>query len=444
MSSPRPLAAAADGRPAERRHRLLCRGCGAVLHDDGRILTCPGDPRAVLLQTVYPARQLQPTARSTGLFRYASWLPVAGAAPDAGPRTAIYRSRGLARAAGLDELWIALNGAAPDRGATLPTGTFKDLEAAAVLARLGPDNRARTLVLASAGNTAAAFARACSDVGQRCVLVVPRAGLADLRFAGERQPWVRVVSLVGGADYTDAIGVADRVTAAAGDRCVAAGGAVNVARRDGVGTTVLAAAETIGRLPDVYVQAVGSGAGGIAAHEAAERLTGDGRFGTGRLRLLLSQNAPYAPMVDAWRAGSGQCHAGPDARGRIARIGAQVLSSRRPAYSPVGGVRDVLTGGGGTMLAVSNAAAAAARVLVEETEEVDIDPAAAVAAASLLTAAREGGVRRDAAVLLHLTGAGRSSLERSGRLPVPRPDLELARADLDGPAALDRLLELTA
>jgi hypothetical protein len=47
-------------------------------------------------------------------------------------------------------------------------------------------------------------------------------------------------------------------------------------------------------------------------------------------------------------------------------------------------------------------------------------------------------------VLLNLTGAGRGLLERSGRLPRPRPDLEIARADLDGPAALDRVLELLA
>jgi cysteate synthase len=93
---------------------------------------------------------------------------------------------------------------------------------------------------------------------------------------------------------------------------------------------------------------------------------------------------------------------------------------------------------------VSNAEAAAARVLVEETEGFDIDPAAAVAVASLLSAARAGTVARESSVLLNLTGAGRGLLERSGRLPRPRPDLEIARADLDGPAALDRVLELLA
>jgi cysteate synthase len=337
-----------------------------------------------------------------------------------------------------------VNGHVPDRGATSPTGTFKDLEACAVLARLGPAHRRRPLVLASAGNTAAAFARACADVGQRCLLIVPRSGLADVRFAGDRPPCVTVVSVTGGADYTDAIALAERVTADPAGGCIAAGGAANVARRDGVGTTVLAAAERIGRIPDVYVQAVGSGAGGIAAHEAALRLAGDGRFGGGPLRLLLSQNRPFTPMVEAWRTRRRDVDCGPDARGRIRRVGAPVLSSRRPAYSVVGGVHDALVASGGDMVGVSNADAAAARLLVEEAEGFDIDPAAAVATASLLSAVRHGIVPSRSEVLLHLTGAGRGLLERSARRTSPGADLEIAGADLDGARALDRVLALVA
>ena len=444
MSVPRAAAASLHVAEELRLHRLCCPACGAVLEDDGRVLACPVAHAPALLRTVYPSRRLEPDERAVGLFRYRCWLPVAGAAPRSGPRTAVYRSRRLARAVGLERLWIAVNGHVPDRGATLPSGTFKDLEARTVLARLGARDRHRPLVLASAGNTAAAFARACADLGQRCLLIVPRSGLADLRFAGDRPPWVGIVSLVGGADYTDAIDLADRVTADPGAGCIAAGGAANVARRDGVGTTVLAAAERIGRIPDVYVQAVGSGAGAIAAHEAAVRLTGDGRFGEEPPRLLLSQNRPYAPMVDAWGARGTDVDCGGDARGRIRRIGAQVLSSRRPAYSVIGGVRDVLAASGGDMLAVSNADAVAASLLVEEMEGFDIDPAAAVAAASLFPAVRDGVIPRRAAVLLNLTGAGRGLLDRSGCLPRPRPDLELGRADLDGPVALERVLELLA
>ncbi len=52
-----------------------------------------------------------------------------------------------------------------------------------------------------------------------------------------------------------------------------------MARRDGMGTTVLSATTFIGRIPDYYFQAIGSGTGAIAAWEANLRFLQDGRFG---------------------------------------------------------------------------------------------------------------------------------------------------------------------
>src|ERR1700722_4219135 len=78
-----------------------------------------------------------------------------------GARPGSYRSQALADRLGLSDLWIAFNGWWPERGATVPTGTFKDLEAFAVLGRF-PSHERRPLVVASAGNTAAAFADACT------------------------------------------------------------------------------------------------------------------------------------------------------------------------------------------------------------------------------------------------------------------------------------------
>ncbi len=84
----------------------------------------------------------------------------------------MYRSPALSRIVGLPNLWISFNGYWPERGAMFPTATFKDLEAEAVLARL-PANFDGVLIVASAGNTAAAFARACGNWQQRCLIVVP-------------------------------------------------------------------------------------------------------------------------------------------------------------------------------------------------------------------------------------------------------------------------------
>ncbi|MFD0350545.1 hypothetical protein ACFQ0M_40055 [Kitasatospora aburaviensis] len=99
----------------------------------------------------------------SGPFRYRCWLPTAGRALPEGSGGATYRAERLGRALGLTDLWVAFSGYWPERGAALATGSFKELEAQAVLARL--PERPPVLVVASAGNTAAAFLRACSQQG---------------------------------------------------------------------------------------------------------------------------------------------------------------------------------------------------------------------------------------------------------------------------------------
>ena len=96
-----------------------------------------------------------------------------------------------------------------------------------------------------------------------------------------------------GGDYFDAINLSNMVLAS--DKFLAEGGAKNIARRDGMGTTVLSATTHIGRIPDFYFQAVGSGTGAIAAWEANLRLIEDGRFGSHKMKLMCSrQNAREA------------------------------------------------------------------------------------------------------------------------------------------------------
>lgn len=114
-------------------------------------------------------------------------------------------------------------------------------------------------------------------------------------FSRPLDPRVKVVTVSGFSDYYDAIRLAEHI--AQHETCFNEGGVKNVGRRDGIGTTMLNAAETIGRLPDYYFQAIGSGTGGIAVHEAARRLVVDGRFGGTLPRLMLSQNVPFASLA---------------------------------------------------------------------------------------------------------------------------------------------------
>ncbi len=411
---------------------MRCSACSATYVDDGTRLVCDRPHGPSILVTEYRARHLAPDPTATGLFRYRCWLPcsrqLAGAAG-----SVTYRSQNLGRRLGLTNLWVAFNGWWPERGARLKTGTFKELEAWAVLGRL--DRRSSdVLVVASAGNTAAAFARACALVGVPCLLVVPESGLESLGLVRCSHPGVKVVVLEAPADYTDAIEVAGRVAAL--DGFLAEGGTLNVGRRDGLGTVLLQAVETMGCLPELYFQAVGSGAGAIAVDEAARRLLADGRFGTARPKLMLSQNEPFAPMAAAWRLGRRNLAPCPaNARELVSRMAAPVLSNRRPVYSVAGGVFDAVTDSGGDMSSVTNDEVRAAQRLFEEAEGVDIHPAGGVALASLRAAVCEGRVGRDSLVLLNMTGGGVERRRRETGPVTSAPSLRL-RADETGDAGV--------
>ena len=205
----------------------------------------------------------------------------------------------------------------------------------------------------------------------------------------------------------------------------AEGGAKNVARRDGMATTVLSAVTTIGRIPDYYFQAVGSGTGAIAAWEANMRLIEDGRFGSNTMKLMVSQNAPFVPMYDAWRADSRVMLPYDDNKARrdAEIIDAKVLSNRRPPYGLVGGLYDALKATGGDVFVATNAQARKAGKLFQELEGVDIYSAAGVATASLIKAVADGKVEKDATVMLNITGGGEQLFKQGKELWYLQPDL---------------------
>src|SRR5215210_7883884 len=425
----------------KRRHyKLRCQGCDGTFEDDGFTLECPMQHDPALLVAEYRYKRFEPDTRAEGMFRYRRWLPGTRVLSGAGS-SATYKSERLNRIIGLPNVWVVFNGYWPEKGATLETTTFKELEAWSVLSRI-PEQHEDVLVVASAGNTAAAFARVCSLNEIPCLIVIPEAGLPCLRFSGEIDPCVKIVSLTGFTDYYDAIMLADRVSQT--DGFFAEGGVKNVAKREGLGTPVLNAVETIGQLPDYYFQAIGSGAGGIAAYNAAKRLTEDGRFGGEPPRLMLSQNLPFVPIYMSWKSRRRELVKIDDDDGKkqIQQISAQVLSNRRPAYSVRGGIFDALTETRGDMFTADNFEAFHAKRLFEETEGIDIDPAGAVAFATLLKAARYDGIEKEALVLLNITGGGRDRRQLDRELILARPDLALDEKEVLLDEALDEIADL--
>lgn len=431
-------------RPAAPRHyALVCALCGTRQPDDGRTLGCAGVHEPALLHTDYQSARFSPRADDGGLFRYRDWLPVAQTMTGGTGRSAVYRSTGLARTLGLAELWIAFNGYWPERGAVLETATFKEFEAYTVLARMPADPA--VLTVASSGNTGAAFAWACSQAGRPALIIVPRAALGRFRFQAALQPWVQLVVIEDG-DYPDAIGFAARLAGRPGFQLE--GGVQNVGRRDGLGTVLLAAFEQMRRLPTHYFQAVGSGTGAIAVHEAAGRLqmagaagNGGGAGGRRRPRLMLCQNAPFTPIHDLWRRGQRTVPAGHGDRFRqaIREVCANELTNWAPPFSVRGGVYDVLTESGGMVLTADNSSVQAALALFLEQEGIDIEPAAGVAVACLRDAAASGLVDRGSVVLLNITGGGRLRAGRRSSGVAAEPRLRLTRAELGRAETVDRV-----
>ena len=396
------------------RYRLRCVGGGEVVPDT-TALSCPNGHDS-LLRTEYRTRSLR-LAPCTGIFRYLCWLPVnSPLLPSGGAVT--YRSTGLARELGLSRLYISFSGYWPEQGAVLATGSFKELEALATMQRLA-ESGGKIPVIASAGNTGRAFAGISAQYHRPVVIVVPETAVSRLWTAVPARD-LFVVAVKG--DYTDAISVANALTEVPG--CVPEGGAKNVARRDGMGTVMLDAAVTIGRMPDHYFQAVGSGTGAIAAWEAALRLRGDGRFGPVLPRLHCAQNEPFIPMVSAWQ----QCRRAidpeldmPDASNAVQAVMSPVLTNRQPPYAIAGGLYDALEATKGEMYAVSNTAGRVAEKLIRETEGIDPDPAAAVATAALIQAAESGSIDRDDTIVLNITGGGYERIREDFTQYPPEP-----------------------
>lgn len=404
------------------KYKLQSLATGNIFEDSGWMLDAPGEDMPALIRAIYDTKQIHLRDKSFGFYQFADWLPISRTLKgSSAPVT--YKSKGLAKAMGLSNLWITFSGYWPEKGANMTTCSFKETEAYSVCGRLNPGQK-KVLVVASAGNTARAFARVCSDNHIPLLLCVPHDYINALWFDAPLNDCVKLAVTAYGSDYFDAIHLSNLATQC--DGYLAEGGAKNVARRDGMGTTTLSAVTTIGRIPDYYFQAVGSGTGAIAAWEANLRLIDDGRFGSNKMKLMVSQNSPFLPIYEAWKAGSRAMLPYDDilAREHVTEIEAKVLSNRKPPYPIIGGLYDTMCDAGGDVLKATNLEARGAKEIFLETEGVDIYAASAVATASLYNAVQEGIVEKNALIMLNITGGGEELFKSKHSLHYLEPTLK--------------------
>ena len=387
------------------KYQIKCVADGRICDDSGWMLDFPNCEKPSLIRAIYEKKQLEVKEENGGLYRFSDWLPIKNLLKGAScPVT--YKSEKLAKKLGLNNLYVAFNGYYPAIGARMRTCSFKETEAYSVCARLGAEMRDKVMVVSSAGNTARAFAQVCSDNNIKLLLTVPKDNIDALWFEKPLNPCVKLLCTESGSDYFDAINLGNIVCEM--DGFFAEGGAKNIARRDGMSTTMMSAVTTIGRIPDFYFQAVGSGTGAIAAWEANLRFIEDGRFGNNKAKIYVSQNRPFTPMYDAWKTHSRAMlpYDAEQARKDASEICAKVLSNRKPPYSLAGGLFDTLEDSKGDMFAVTNAEAQNACDMFKELEGIDIYHAAGVATASLMQAIANKQVKADDVIMLNITGGG--------------------------------------
>ena len=235
------------------------RSAAAAFEDSPNdfLLSCPEPHAPALLRAVYRQKRFVAHPEHSGVFRFFDWLPIRRKLPGA-PGPVVFRSTALGPSLGLENLFIIFNGWWPEKGALMETCTFKELEAQAVCGRIVEDWESR-LVVSSAGNTARAFLQACSRYDVPALVVVPAPFPSAPVEHGATQAVVRLAVLEGEADY------AMPSRWATGSRRLegyySEGGAKNAARRDGMGTALLAPWRKRGRSPTITSRRWAAGRG---------------------------------------------------------------------------------------------------------------------------------------------------------------------------------------
>jgi cysteate synthase len=398
------------------KHKKECLNCGKEITGWALSCECQSFLRANYINSFK-------TQDLPGMWKYIDWLPCNRPLnTTSGPVT--YKSSGFAKELGLKNLFISFNGYWPEKNALNMTCSFKDLEASPTVS-FAMDHGINSLLIASAGNTARAFAHVANNTDFKVYLVVPEPYLYRLWTPEEQSKNVHLIAVKG--DYLDAINIGGRITTE--QEIPQEGGAKNIARRDGMGTVMLDAANSIGRIPDHYFQAIGSGTGGIACWEMAKRL--ECCEWDNNLRLHLSQNLPFVPIFNAWLAGRNKIIDDdmPNAKESIAQLYSTVLSNRNPPYSIQGGVYDALKDTNGKMYAISNDKAKEAKKLFESKEEIDTLKAADIAVASLIQAVENDQIPKNDIVLLNITGGGLIRLKEDKDLFQITPNIVIEEYD---------------
>ncbi len=362
----------------------VCPSCGGLLDV---VLKAANDTDPRTLRAVWTSRlaSFDPHDRS-GVWRYRELLPFAGDTPIvtlAEGNTPLYDAPVSAAYCELDGLTLKHQGCNP-------TGSFKDtgMTTAVTQALI---LRARTVVCASTGNTAASLAAYAARAHLQCAILVPRGQISHNKLAQSLDYGAAVLELDG--NFDDAMRV---IRELAEDESIYLVNSINPFRIEGQKTV---AAELLQqrdwRVPDHVVVPGGNLGNSSALGKGFKELKDLGLID--RLpRLSVVQAEGAAPFASLFGSESDVLtpieH--PQTLATAIKIGAPVSWQKA--------LRAVLESGG-TALSVSEQEMADAKAVIGR-EGIGCEPASATTVAGLKQLVASGVIRSDEDVVAVLTG----------------------------------------
>jgi len=383
---------------------LRCIACGRLYEPSPRLILCPrcGGLLEVVVEPIHKPSWGLWRLRRPGVWRYVELLPL--------PRGAAPVSLGeggtpLVRLSNIE----ALRGVrvfAKNEGVN-PTGSFKDrgMSVAVTLARsIG----ARSVVVASTGNTAASAAAYAARAGMRAIVVVPRGRVAIGKLAQSTLYGAAIVEVDG--NFDEALkAVMEAVKDNPGLYPL---NSFNPWRLEGQKTIAFEIADQLGHTPDWVVVPVGN-AGNISAIWKGFRELWEIGLVDRLPRLAGVQASGAAPLAMAWRRGLEEplFLDNPETIATAIRIG-------RPVNWPkaMRAVRE----SGGLFVDVTDDEILEAQRLLARREGLAVEPASAASLAGLLRLVRDGIIDRGESVVLVLTGHGLKDPDSMMKAPAER------------------------
>jgi threonine synthase len=271
--------------------KIRCINCGKEAESerpDSRCSFC-GDLLEVTISAEFDRRALF-EARGPGIWRFGAALPILeGATPislgEGG--TPLVRLERMGADLNLENLFAKNDG-------QNPTGSFKDRGMAVAVTR-AKALRARALVCASTGNTAASLAAFGAKAGIRTIVVVPKSGVASGKLGQAFAYGAKVFGVEG--NFDDALSLVLELVKA--DQTFYLMNSLNPFRIEGQKVAAFEIYEQLGLVPDYVVLPVGNAGNISAIWKGFKELRANG-ITSSVPKMIGVQAEGAAPLADAF------------------------------------------------------------------------------------------------------------------------------------------------